>query len=81
MQTDWENIDLGRAYERSLNIVDPLSFDTLLLEIHCNLPEINAVTIREQFAIDLQSRIDQAWEVFDCNAASIEENAKARRAL
>jgi len=76
---DWHNIDLNSVYERDLHLVEPLTFTALLLEINCNIPNINAVTIREQFAQDLQSRVDEAWEVFDANMVNIEQQARKER--
>lgn len=71
---NWKNIDLNSS-EREANIIDPLTFDTLLLEISCNLPEINETTIRKQFNEDLQSRIDSAREVFNNNLKNILKDA------
>jgi hypothetical protein len=36
--TDWNNIDLTIGYERNLNILEPYNFETLLLELSCNIP-------------------------------------------
>lgn len=79
LQIDWMDIDLDDNRERSLNIIEPLSFDALLLEIRCNIKDINSVTIREQFAADLQQRANEAWEVFDENLINIEQTAKKER--
>lgn len=43
---DWKNVDLDDGYERDQNILDPYDFDTLLLEISCNVRDINPETIR-----------------------------------
>jgi len=79
IEIDWRNIALDDNYERSLNIIEPLSFSTLLLEIRCNIKEINCATIRELFAADLQQRVDEAWEVFNANALNIEQTAQKER--
>ena len=79
LEIDWRDIALDDNFERSLNIIEPLSFSTLLLEIKCNIKEINCVTIREQFAADLQKRAKEAWEVFDANLINIEQTAKRER--
>ena len=70
---DWKNINLSDRYEREQNIIDPLNFDTLLLEISCNIRDINInkSTIREQFEIDLEARIESAKEVFENNLNNI----------
>ena len=76
---DWTNINLKDNYERSQNIIDPLSFDTLLLEISCNCREITTVAIRKQFEDDLQSRIRSAREVFENNLNNILKDAEEYR--
>lgn len=73
--TNWNSIDLNSAYERDLNILDPYSFDTLLLEIHCNITDINADTVRTQFEHELQSKIDSAREIFEANLNNITKHA------
>ena len=76
---NWKNIDLKSAYERDQNILDGYSFDTLLLEISCNLREVNERTIREQFEISLKSKIESAREVFDNNLKNIVKTALKER--
>lgn len=76
---DWNNIDLENGYERDQNIIDPLSSDTLLLEIECNLKSINRATVREQFETDLQSRIESAREIFEANLDNIVAYAQKER--
>ena len=38
---DWENVDLESPCGRELHIIDPLTFSALLLDVGCNLPDIN----------------------------------------
>ncbi len=45
---NWQNVDLNSPSESSADILDPYSFDTLLLEIECNLTEITPETVRKQ---------------------------------
>jgi hypothetical protein len=68
---DWRNVDLEDGYERDQNIIDAYSFDTLLLEISCNIRDINPVTVRAQFETSLKSKIDSAREVFENNFKNI----------
>lgn len=68
---NWTNVNLKSDYERNQNIVDPLSFDTLLLEISCNIRDINKETIKAQFETDLKNRIESAREVFNNNLDNI----------
>ena len=78
---DWNNIDLSSPYERSQNIIDSLSFDTLLLEIQCNIKNINEKTITEQFETDLQNKIESAREVFKSNLKNILKEAQKERKI
>ena len=76
---DWENIDLDSPFESSRNLIENLTFDTLLLEINCNLREINAESVRVQFEADLQSRVAEAREIFAANIANIVQHARKER--
>lgn len=76
---NWKNVNLDSAYERAQPIIDALSFDTLLLEINCNIKEINRETVRKQFEEDLQNRIRSAREVFNDNLGNIVTEAKRYR--
>ena len=77
--TDYSNIDLNSEYQKDLNIIDPLSFADLLLEINCNLPTINEQTVRRQFEEDLQRTIEAAREVFKANLSNIVNYANNHR--
>jgi hypothetical protein len=72
---NWKNIDLDSSYERAQNIIDPLNFDTLLMEINCNLKKIDRDTVRKQFDEDLKNRIISAREVFNDNLDNIVKEA------
>lgn len=76
---NWKNVNLKSPYESSQEILDGYSFDTLLLEIACNLPALNAETIKAQFEISLKSKIDSAREVFNDNLANILAEALEQR--
>ena len=77
---DWNNIDLN-SYEVDCNLIDGLTFETLLLEIHCNIREINETTVRKQFEDDLNSRVDEAKSIFEANLKNIVKKAKKERAI
>jgi len=72
---DWKNVNMKSSYERAQNIIDPLDFDTLLLEINCNLREINKETVMRQFEEDLKNRIQSAKEVMLNNIDNIVKEA------
>lgn len=75
---NWNNVDLN-SHEREANILDPYSFDILLLEIHCNLKDINRQTVERQFEISLNAKIESAKEVFRANLNNILKQATKER--
>lgn len=77
---NWENVNLESPYECSQDILDGYSFETLLLEILCNLPTIDAETVEAQFEISLQSKIESAREIFKLNSKNILKHALKERA-
>ena len=72
---NWDNINLKDGYERNLNMLDPYDFDTLLLEVNCNLREINRETVAAQFNEVLESKIATARSIFKSNLDNIIKNA------
>jgi hypothetical protein len=78
MPNDWNNVDLS-GNERNAYLIDPLTFETLLLEIGCNSRDINEDSVRRQFEDDLLSRIQEAREVFEVNLQNIVKQARKER--
>ena len=76
---DWNNVDLKSAYERNQSILTGYTFETLLLEVSCNLREINENTVSEQFETELNQRIKEAKEIFEANLANIVKDAQEER--
>ena len=76
---DCKNVDLKDGYEREQNMLDGYNFDTLLLEIQCNLKEINRKTVEEQFLKVLRYKINDAKEIFYNNIDNIVSQAKEDR--
>jgi len=72
---NWKNINLDSASERQAHILDGLTFDILLLEISCNVREINEETIKAQFEENLKNKIQSAREVFNDNLQNILKDA------
>jgi hypothetical protein len=64
--TDWKNIDLD-SWEISLSLIDGLTFSEFVLDVDCSCPNITKAALRVQFEEELQSRIDDAREVFEHN--------------
>ena len=76
---NWKNVNLKDGYEREQNMLDGYSFDVLLLEIQCNLKEINRKTVEEQFLEVLRYKIDDAKEILYNNIDNIVAQAKKER--
>lgn len=72
---DWNNVDLNSDYERNKDFLTGYSFDTLLLEISCNLKDINADTVRKHCFAELNNRIREAKEIFEANLNNILKEA------
>ena len=77
---NWDNLDLTEnSHERDANLIDGLTFDTLLLEINCNIKEINEKTVKFQFIKDMQYRLEEAQSIFNANLTNIVKQAKKER--
>ena len=76
---DWKNVDLNSPYERGQNILDGYSFNTLLLEIACNIPEITRKEVVKQFEYELNNKISCARDVFYSNLNNIVKKAIEER--
>ena len=75
---DWNNIDLDSPCERDLNILDPYNFETLLLEIHCNIAdkEINEKSVNDLFQELLNAKVVEARQIFKANLKNIVKYSK-----
>lgn len=78
--TDWANVDLNSPCESALNMLDPYPFDTLLLEIHCNLPNITTATVKEQALKSIREKYNTALEILNDNLENITKHAQKERA-
>ena len=76
---NWENVNLESGYERDQNIIDPLNFDTLILEVYSNCREITESSIMQQFETDLKNRIYSAREVMKNNISNIAKQIQKER--
>ena len=75
------NIDLKSDYERNADILDGYDLETLILEISCNLREINEETVKQQFYESLNSKIQSAKDIFNANLQNIVKYAQEERAI
>ena len=76
---DSNNIDLNSSFERSLNLLDPYSFDTLLLEVACNIKDINTDTVMAQARESINAKYNEALEILESNLSNITKVAQAER--
>lgn len=74
---NWSNINLKNEYEANQNILEPYKFDTLLLEINCNirLEDINKEEIKKHFEKELNAKIIEARDIFNSNLENIVKHA------
>ncbi len=72
-ETNWSDLDLTDDYQRNLPILDSYSIDVLLLEINCNIKNINKESITAQFMESLNQNINSAKEIFFDNLDNIEK--------
>jgi len=77
---NWKNVDLNSPYESSQKLLDSYSFDTLLLEVHCNLKEITPETVRKQALESIKSNYQSALQTLEDNLLNITNKAKEERA-
>ena len=76
---NWKNIKLEDGYERDLNLLDPYDFDTLLLEINCNVKEINRETVKAQAMESIKAKYQTAIEILNDNLDNITKQAQKER--
>jgi len=76
---NWNNIDLNSS-EIELPILDPYTFSTLLLEVSCNLTEINRETVKKQAEQSIRAKYRVALEVLEANLDNIVKKALEERA-
>lgn len=79
--TNWKNVDLTSS-ERHLNMLDPYDFDTLLLEISCNLrdEELTPQEIEKHALQVINEKARLAKEILRDNLQNIVNQAKKERA-
>ena len=78
---DYLNIDFNSDHERNSNILDGYDFETLFLEISCNLTEINEETVKRQFHESLNYKIQSAKDIFNANLKNIVKYAQEEIAI
>lgn len=75
---NWNNIDLNSS-EASLPLLDPYTFDDILLEVSCNVREITPETVRKQAEHSIREKYRVALEILDANLQNIVNKAIRER--
>ena len=75
--TDWSNIDLSDNYKRNLNLLENYTFDTLLLEVSCNIKdsEINKETVKKQALESINAKYQESLELLNDNLDNLTNEA------
>lgn len=76
---NWKKVDLNSPYERSQNLMEPYTFDQLLMEVACNLREINTETVKAQAMESIKSKYHSAIEILNDNLTNITNQARKER--
>jgi len=76
---NFEAVDLNSPYERSQNLMEPYTFDQLLIEVACNLREISTDTVRAQARESIKAKYNEALEILESNLLNITQTAQKER--
>ena len=78
---DWKNIDLNSGYEKSQNLLENYTFETLLLEVYTNIREENITEeeIKKHAIEQFNAKIREAREILNYNLSNITNYAKNQR--
>jgi len=72
---NWKNVNLKSSFECSQDILDGYDFETLLLEISCNLPVINEETVKAQAMHSIKCKYETAIQILNDNLNNIVNHA------
>lgn len=74
---NWSKINLSDGYQRSLNLLENYTFDTLLLEVSCNIKdsEINKETVKAQALETINAKYQEALELLNDNLENLTNEA------
>jgi len=78
---NWNNINLKSPFESSQAILDPYDCDTILLEVACNVKEINKETVKAQAMASIKVKYDTAIEILNANLDNLTAEAIRERAI
>lgn len=78
---DWNNIDLNSPSERAANLLEPYTFDILLMEVGHNVREINEWTVRAHALEVINAKHREAISLLGANLTNITNQALKERAI
>ena len=70
---------LGEDLRTDDNLLDPITFDDLILAVHCNCRHINEETVKRELSEFLKMRFDDMLELLKINIGEIVRLAKEGR--
>lgn len=73
---NWSNLNMQSEYERSRNILEPITFENLFLLANTNMKEINEETAVKEFNTLLEANIRECKEIFNENLKNFIKQAK-----
>jgi len=73
---NWSNLNMQSEYERSRNILEPITFENLFLLANTNMKEINEETAVKEFNTLLDANIRECKEIFNENLKNFIKQAK-----
>lgn len=78
---NWNNIDLNSPYELDQDILDGYDCKTLLLEVACNIKDINRETVKAQAIESIKIKYKTALEILEANLDNLTAHALKERAI
>lgn len=75
---NWNNVDLN-SHEVESNLLESYTFSTLLLEVNCNVKEINRETVKAQAMESINAKYKESIEILEANLDNITKKAIEER--
>ena len=75
---NWNNVDLNSSEVES-NLLENYTFSTLLLEVNCNIREINKETVKAQAMESINAKYKESIEILNANLDNLTKFAQDER--
>jgi len=75
---NWNNVDLN-SHEVESNLLENYTFSTILLEVNCNVREINRETVKAQAMESINAKYKESIEILEANLDNITKKAIEER--